>query len=78
MAVTYCALNSTHHTKCRSGVLADMAAHGVEAVDCCAVDNVLAPLGDPLFAGHCTAAGAECGARCRAMLHPMRETCSVS
>jgi hypothetical protein len=44
-------------------VLADMAQHGVEAVDCCAVDNVLAPLGDPLFAGHCAAGGAECGAR---------------
>lgn len=41
-----------------------MAAHGVEAVDCCAVDNVLAPLGDPLFAGHCASAGAECGAPC--------------
>lgn len=45
----------------RSGVLADMAAHGVEAVDCCSVDNVLAPLGDPVFAGHCLSQGAECG-----------------
>ena len=38
-----------------------MAAQGVEAVDCVSVDNALVIPGDPLFAGHCWAAGADCG-----------------
>ena len=45
-----------------SGVLADMAAHGVEAIDCYCVDNALVRLGDPLFAGFCHERGVECGA----------------
>jgi UDP-N-acetylglucosamine/UDP-N-acetylgalactosamine diphosphorylase len=44
------------------GVLRDMAAHGVEALDCYCVDNALVRLGDPLFAGFCHAKGVECGA----------------
>ena len=44
-----------------SGVLADMAAHGVLAVDCYCVDNALVRLGDPLFAGYCHTKGVECG-----------------
>ena len=44
-----------------AGVLADMAAHGVEAVDCYCVDNALVRLGDPLFVGFCHARGLECG-----------------
>jgi UDP-N-acetylglucosamine/UDP-N-acetylgalactosamine diphosphorylase len=44
-----------------AGVLADMAAQGVEAVDCYCVDNALVRLGDPLFAGFCHSRGLECG-----------------
>ncbi len=44
-----------------SGALADMAAHGVEAVDCYSVDNALVRPGDPLFAGFCAASGIDCG-----------------
>lgn len=44
-----------------AGVLADMAAHGVECVDCYCVDNALVRLGDPLFVGFCASQGAECG-----------------
>lgn len=44
-----------------AGVLADMAAHGVEAVDCYCVDNALVRLGDPLFTGFCHSRGIECG-----------------
>ena len=44
-----------------SGVLSDMAAHGVEALDCYCVDNALVRLADPLFAGFCHARGLECG-----------------
>ena len=47
---------------CREGVLADMAAHGVECVDCLSVDNALARIADPLFAGYCAEQGAQCGA----------------
>lgn len=46
-----------------SGALADMAAHGVEAVDCYCVDNALVRLGDPLFVGYCHERGIECGER---------------
>ena len=38
-----------------------MRAHGVEAVDCFGVDNVLVRPGDPLFAGYCWAKQAQCG-----------------
>lgn len=38
-----------------------MRAHGVEAVDCFGVDNVLVRPGDPLFAGCCWAKQAQCG-----------------
>jgi len=44
-----------------AGVLADMEANGVEAVDCYCVDNALVRLGDPLFAGFCKESGVECG-----------------
>ena len=44
-----------------AGVLADMAAHGVEAVDCYCVDNALVRLGDPLFTGFCHSRGVQCG-----------------
>ena len=47
----------------REGVLDDMAEHGVECVDCLSVDNALARIGDPLFAGYCAEQGAQCGAR---------------
>ena len=46
----------------RRGVLADMAAAGVEAVDCVSVDNALARVADPLFAGFCWERSAQCGA----------------
>lgn len=46
----------------RSGALADMQAAGVEAVDCVSVDNALARVADPLFAGFCWERGAQCGA----------------
>ncbi|KAK9843554.1 hypothetical protein WJX81_008640 [Elliptochloris bilobata] len=45
------------------GALADMQAAGVEAVDCVSVDNALARVADPLFAGFCWERGAQCGAR---------------
>lgn len=54
----------------RAGVLDDMAAHGVEAVDCYCVDNALARLGDPVFAGFCAERGVECGARVVAKASP--------
>lgn len=53
-----------------SGALADMAAHGVEAVDCYCVDNALVRLGDPLFVGYCHERGIECGARVVAKAYP--------
>lgn len=46
-----------------AGILSDMAAHGVEAVDCYCVDNAAVRLGDPLFVGYCHTKGIECGAR---------------
>jgi len=46
----------------RSGLLKHMAETGVDALDCVSVDNALALPGDPLFAGHCWLAGADCGA----------------
>ncbi|PSC69582.1 UDP-N-acetylglucosamine diphosphorylase 1-like isoform B [Micractinium conductrix] len=53
-----------------SGALADMAAHGVEAVDCFSVDNALVRLGDPLFVGFCAESGVECAARVVAKAYP--------
>ena len=46
----------------RGGVLDDMAAHGVEALDCVSADNALVRPGDPLFAGLCWQQKADCGA----------------
>ena len=46
----------------RSGALTDMRAAGVEAVDCVSVDNALARVADPLFAGFCWERRAQCGA----------------
>lgn len=52
------------------GVLADMAAKGVKALDCYCVDNALARLGDPVFVGMCVERGVECGARVVAKCGP--------
>ncbi len=38
-----------------------MQSHGVEAVDCFAVDNALIKLADPLFIGHCYSQQTDCG-----------------
>ncbi len=45
----------------QAGVLQHMRAHGVEAVDCFGVDNVLVRPGDPLFSGYCWQKQAQCG-----------------
>jgi UDP-N-acetylglucosamine/UDP-N-acetylgalactosamine diphosphorylase len=50
-----------HVTWCREGVLDDMAAEGVECVDCISVDNALVRIGDPLFVGYCHERAAQCG-----------------
>lgn len=42
-----------------------MQSHGVEAVDCFAVDNALIKLADPLFLGHCHSHQTDCGALVR-------------
>jgi UDP-N-acetylglucosamine/UDP-N-acetylgalactosamine diphosphorylase len=47
----------------QAGCLEDMRTRGVQAVDCYCVDNALAKVGDPTFAGFCAARGAEVGAR---------------
>ena len=52
------------------GILKDMEAHGVEAVDCFSVDNALVRLGDPVFNGYCKEAGVQCAARVVAKAHP--------
>ena len=49
---------------CRSGALADMQSHGVESIDCFAVDNALIRLADPLFIGHCYTQQTDCGEYC--------------
>lgn len=54
----------------KSGALADMQTHGVEAVDCFAVDNALIKSADPLFIGHCHSQQTECGARVVAKAYP--------
>lgn len=60
----------------REGILEDMAAHGVECVDCLSVDNALVRIGDPLFAGYCHELGAECGAHLP--LHQAKCPCTQS
>lgn len=45
----------------RSGALKDMQEHGVECVDCFAVDNALIKPASPAFVGYCYQAGSECG-----------------
>ncbi|DBA82806.1 hypothetical protein WJX77_012241 [Trebouxia sp. C0004] len=54
----------------KSGALQDMQSHGVEAVDCFAVDNALIKPADPLFLGHCHSQQTDCGARVVAKAHP--------
>lgn len=54
----------------KHGIFEDMEKHGVEAVDCCSVDNILVRLGDPVFAGFCASKGIQCGARVVAKSHP--------
>ena len=51
-------------------IFEDMEKHGVEALDCCSVDNILVRLGDPIFAGYCKSSGIECGARVVAKSYP--------
>lgn len=46
---------------CRSGALADMQQHGVECIDCFAVDNALIKPASPLFIGYCHSQGSDCG-----------------
>jgi hypothetical protein len=53
----------------REGILDDMAAEGVECVDCISVDNALVRLGDPLFAGYCSERRAQCGAGRSLLVH---------
>jgi UDP-N-acetylglucosamine/UDP-N-acetylgalactosamine diphosphorylase len=55
------------HTR---GALADMRAHGLEALDVYCVDNALARVGDPEFVGACAARRAEVGARVLAKASP--------
>jgi UDP-N-acetylglucosamine/UDP-N-acetylgalactosamine diphosphorylase len=47
----------------RSGALADMAAAGVAALDAVSVDNALARVCDPVFAGFCEAQDAQAAAK---------------
>ncbi|WPT13592.1 UDP-N-acetylglucosamine diphosphorylase 1 [Picochlorum sp. SENEW3] len=54
----------------KHGIFEDMKKHGVEALDCCSVDNILVRLGDPVFAGYCKTSGIECGARVVAKSYP--------
>ena len=51
----------------RSGALADMQSHGIEAIDCFAVDNALIKPADPLFIGHCYCQQTDCGECCNLM-----------
>lgn len=43
-------------------MLGDMAARGVQCVDCVSVDNALVRPADPLFLGICSQHAADCGA----------------
>ena len=63
--------NGGVYTALRSAkILEDMAANGIDAVDCFSVDNALVRLGDPLFAGFCKERGIQCGARVVAKAYP--------
>lgn len=55
---------------CRSGALANMQSHGIEAVDCFAVDNALIKPADPLFIGHCYTQQTDCGRLLQAPTSP--------
>ena len=55
-------------------MLSDMAAKGVQCVDCVSVDNALVRPADPLFLGICSQHGADCGAHSMSMC----STCSVN
>lgn len=52
------------------GVLEDMRARGIKALDCYCVDNALARVGDPIFAGMCAERDVDCGARVVAKAGP--------
>ena len=52
---------SNMFTVCRSGALEDMQQHGVECIDCFAVDNALMKPASPLFIGYCHSQNSNCG-----------------
>ncbi len=54
----------------KHGIFDDMEENGVEALDCCSVDNILVRLGDPVFAGYCASQRIQCGARVVAKSYP--------
>lgn len=54
----------------KHGIFKDMETHGVEALDCCSVDNILVRVGDPVFAGYCVSNDIQCGARVVAKSYP--------
>ena len=54
----------------KHGIFDDMERHGVQAVDCCSVDNILVRVADPVFAGYCASNEIQCGARVVAKSHP--------
>ena len=51
-------------------IFEDMEKHGVEALDCCSVDNILVRVADPVFAGYCASNSIQCGARVVAKAYP--------
>jgi len=54
----------------KHGIFEDMEKHGVEALDCCSVDNILVRVADPVFAGYCASNDIQCGARVVAKAYP--------
>ena len=54
----------------KNGIFEDMEKHGVEALDCCSVDNILVRVADPVFAGYCSSNDIQCGARVVAKAYP--------
>ena len=54
----------------KHGIFEDMEKNGVEALDCCSVDNILVRLGDPVFAGYCVVNDIQCGSRVVAKSYP--------